>query len=298
MPLATSVEFDGHRRRVIGQPNPVTVHEAAGACKGQVLIVPGWSGPRSGPADLLVHLASELARSGWRVLRLDHPGRGDAEGSFGACSLDDMVHAALMAHGMLISPPERAFILGLCSGGNVALGVVSTDAGLKTGRSTREELNRVGAIALSTLPFQPARSASFERRRRWKNLKQYAAKVFSPATWLRLLRGEINLERVKKNVTASEKPAEGERNLKDSARDIEKELLSWKGPALFIWGGGDEEAALARAHFETMHAGGMGRPQATRFHTIAGSNHNFYARACREELTREILAFLDQPTGQ
>ena len=70
---------------------------------------------------------------------------------------------------------------------------------------------------------------------------------------MRLLKGEINIGRVTKNVTATEKAATGERNLKDSERDIEKALLSWKGRGLFVWGSGDDEAALARTHFEKLH---------------------------------------------
>ena len=108
---------------------------------------------------------------------------------------------------------------------------------------------------------------------------------------MRLIKGEINVDRVKKNVAATEKPADG-LNLKDSARDIEKELSEWKGAALFVWGGGDEEGSPARAHFEKLHAQGMG--SRARFHTVPGANHNFYGRAWREELLREILSFLDE----
>jgi len=189
------------------------------------------------------------------------------------------------------SPADQTFILGLCSGGNVALGAVSQ---ANPQSAIRNPQCNVGVIAISTLPFQPARSKEFEQKRRWKNIKNYAAKALSPNTWLRLLKGEINVDRVKKNVSASEKPAAGERNLKDSARDIEKELLSWKGPALFIWGSGDEEAALARTHFEKLHQKGMGARDRTHFQTIQGANHNFYSRGWREELCAKILDFIEQ----
>jgi pimeloyl-ACP methyl ester carboxylesterase len=275
------------RRRVqlLGQ-TPLTIHEPLGKSKGRVVLVPGWSGPRSGPADLLVFLASRLAAAGWTAVRLDLPGRGDAAGDFAACDLDAMIAAASAA----AQAQSTAMFLGVCSGANVALGAVTAI------RNPQSELCNA-VVALSALPFQSARGAAFEHRRRWKNVKQYAAKLFSPGTWGRLLRGEINLERVKKNVTASEKPAASERNLKDSARDIERELLGWKGPALFVWGGGDEEAPPARAHFEQLHAAGMAAPGRTRFHTIAGANHNFYSRAWREELASMILRFLDGPAS-
>src|SRR6185295_641235 len=106
--------------------------------------------------------------------------------------------------------------------------------------------------------FQPARTATFERRRRWKNLKALAKKALKPSNWLRLVRGEVNVGRVTESVTGSEKKAQGERNPKDSARNIEAELKNWKGRALFVWGGGDEEAAPARSYFEKLHAAGAG----------------------------------------
>ena len=280
MDFTTEAEFSGEQREIAASSGglPLTVHHPLnGASRGTVVLVPGWSGPRSGPAEILVFLAARLSRAGYTAVRVDLPGRGDAAGGQG-CDLDAMIAAAAEALRERRAGP--ACFVGMCSGGNGALGAAAA-------------LPETCAVAaLSTLPFQPARTQSFDRQRRWKNLKQYAAKALSPRNWLRLVRGDINLERVKKNVTASEKPAGGGRNLKDSARDIERELLRWRAPALFVWGGGDEEAALARAHFEKLHAGGMAAPGAARFHTIAGANHNFYGRAWREELARTILEFV------
>ena len=294
--LATTAAFAGERREVLQAAGgiPLTVHHPLTASGGVVLLVPGWSGTRAGPAEILVFIASALARAGWLAVRFDLPGRGDAGGAFGACDLDQMIDcAARLLLGAQASslppvagrmPALPAYLLGLCSGGNVALGTASK-------QEFRDQA--LGVIALSTLPFQPARSKQFERRRRWKNVKQYLARALAPSTWLRLLKGEINLRRVKQNVTASEKPGAGERNLKDSRRDIERELLSWKGRALFVWGGGDEEAPLARAHFERLHAAGLGRPGHAAFQSVAGANHNFYAQPWRQETVRLILNFLN-----
>ncbi|MCY3021451.1 MAG: alpha/beta fold hydrolase [Planctomycetota bacterium] len=286
--LSSIAAFPAERREVVrvGDRLCVTIHHPAGAQpRGSVLLIPGWSGPRSGPADILVLLARKLAAAGWTAIRLDLPGRGDSDGNFADVDLDDMIDAAhTVAASRQAAGPVH--LLGLCSGGNVALGTVAI-------RNPQSAIHNA-VLALSALPFQPARAKGFEYRRRWKNVKQYAAKAFSPTTWARLLKGDINLERVKKNVTASEKPASGERNLKDSVHDIERELLDWKGPALFVWGGGDEEGPPSRAHFEKLHAAGMGSRQHTVFHTIPGANHNFYARAWREELCGLALRFLDQ----
>jgi pimeloyl-ACP methyl ester carboxylesterase len=179
-------------------------------------------------------------------------------------------------------PGVPTVVGGICSGGNVALGLAA---------SRPREVDAV--VALSPLPFQPARGAKFERRRRWRNIKQYAAKALRVGTWVRLLRGEVNLERVGKNVTAREKPAGGERNLKDSARDIEKELLVWRGRLLCVWGAGDEEGPAARRHFEALFAGDRG--SAAVFAVVPGANHNFYGQAWRDELAERLRRFLGEP---
>lgn len=210
------------------------------------------------------------------------PARGDSDGALMENGLDEMISAtkaaatgALWANG---ANAADVHVIGICSGGNVALGV----APLLSANSK--------VVAISTFPFQRSRSKEMDKRRRWKNLKNYAAKAFSPSTWARLLRGEINVDRVKKNLNASDAKVAGARNLKDSARDIEAELSKWKGKALFVWGGGDEEAPPSRTHFEKLHADGMG--ERCEFVTVPGANHNFYGQAWREELFARVLAFL------
>jgi pimeloyl-ACP methyl ester carboxylesterase len=290
------MEFTGERRTVShGLSGVVTVHEPLSPTKGQVIIVPGWSGPRSGPADILSFLASELAHNSWRAVRVDLPGRGDNDGSMSSSGLDEMIASTFAAALATIEAGKPTVFLGLCSGGNVSLGAVTLrrrEAGAPASKG--DALADAGVIALSTLPFQPARSENFESTRRWKNIRQYAAKAASPQTWLRLVKGEINLGRVKQNVTTTEKPRSGERNLKDSSRNIERELLGWKGSALFVYGGGDEEAPLAREHYEKLHKAGMGRAGATTFQTIAGANHNYYGRGWRRELAELVLKFVEQ----
>ena len=105
----------------------------------RILLLPGWSGPRSGPADLLVQLASACAREGHVVLRIDLHGRGDATGAFEDGDLDRMIAVAGCGLDLLkqqtlpvwdvdalsdsnISP---IVVGGICSGGNVALGLAS-----------------------------------------------------------------------------------------------------------------------------------------------------------------------------
>lgn len=281
--VATTVAFSPLevRETIFASSGPITIHRpVAQESKGEVVLLPGWSGPRSGPADVLVFIASKLAENGWTAIRLDLPGRGDASAN-APVNLDAMIAAA--SEYPVSESAQRKVLLGICSGGNVALGAAS----LKSCASFDS------VIAISTFPFQPARTWLYDYLRRWNNLKRYTVKSLSPSTWLRLIKGDINVGRVKKNIASSEKSATGP-NLKDSARNIERELRNWKGKALFIWGGGDEEAPPAQTHFKKRHAAGMGQKSAVRFHTVPGANHNFYGKAWREELVREILEFLRQ----
>ncbi len=293
-PLLSSVELAGEWRETFclatGDHDFVgaTLHRPPGPANAvsskAILLLPGWSGPRTGPAELLVFLARRLVAEGHVVLRIDLQGRGDASGVFEACALDRMIDNASRGFDRLkqVAPGSSLVVGGICSGANVALGLASL-----------RPADVAAALAFSALPYQPSRGEDLERRRRWKNVKQYAAKALKPATWGKLWRGEVDLDRVRKNVTEREKPGAGDRNLKDSARDIEKALLDWKGRALFVWGGADEEAGPSRLHYERLHGLGFaGPPGRARFETLEGANHNFYARAWRERLASLSTAFL------
>jgi pimeloyl-ACP methyl ester carboxylesterase len=250
--------------------------------KRTFLLLPGWTGPRSGPADLLTRLAEALSEAGAVVLRLDFRSRGDSPGNAACCGLDEMIADANLAWRQLRCdfPGAAATVGGMCSGANAALGLAALQA-----------TENPDVAAFSALPFQSARNAEFAAHRRHRIIRDYLRKACSPKTWARLLRGEVNLRRVRKNLHAGDAECVSvngaSRNLKDSAQDIEAALTRWQGNALFVWGGGDEEATPARAHFEKLHAAGMGR--AAKFETIEGANHNFQSRVWRKALVEKLL---------
>lgn len=334
--LRTCAEFPGERREIVRLPGNDfslgTLHLplADAAPRRFLLLLPGWTGPRSGPSDLLVRLAAHLAAGGAAamkrtaaaagktsnlegledshttegpggadgaggaggivVLRPDFHSRGDSPGDPAHCNLDRMIADAERRLFFLKErfPAAEAFVGGLCSGANTALGLASL-----------RPKEVAGVAALSALPFQQSRDTGYNRRRRLRTLKDYAGKALSPHTWARLWRGEIDLSRVRKNLSAADAEyaaaGDGEapatpRNLKDSARDIEAMLLDWKGRALFIWGEGDEEAAPAKKHFEELHAAGMAGE--ARFELVAGAEHNFQRREWREAVAGLLTDFL------
>ncbi|MCX7804110.1 MAG: alpha/beta fold hydrolase [Planctomycetota bacterium] len=263
------------------------IHRPRGRVAGGAVLVPGWSGPRAGPAGILAGIADRLARDiSLLCVRFDLRGRGDSEGVFGETDLDMMIEDALAACRLAMDAAgtDEIAAVGLCSGGNVALGAATL-------------LPRITRVAaLSTYPFQPSRGRDVDAARRWRNVKAYAVRIFRAETWRKLFRGEIDFGRIRKNIAASDRERTGGRNLKDSRRDIGKALANYRGSCLFVYGGADEEGTRARSSFrEFASRSGLD----ASFHVVAGANHNFYRAAWREELIAVLERFLGtRETGE
>jgi len=92
--------------------------------KAGVVVVHGWSGCRMGPHQILVKLCRHLNAEGYATLRFDLRGRGESEGETAKANLDGMIAdaAAAIEYMRNDNQLERVSIVGICSGGNVALG--------------------------------------------------------------------------------------------------------------------------------------------------------------------------------
>ena len=246
-----------------------------------VVLIHGWGGYRIGAHGLLVKLARALARRGLPSLRFDLRGRGDSDGDADQASLDDMI-ADTLAAGRALSAATgagRLAALGHCSGGNVALGAATLEP----------SFDRL--VPISTFPFQEQITAvhrAAARRGRWARL---LARALWPATWIKVLRGQVRWGRIVENVTGvgSDPTDAAGRNLKHSVRDIPAALAGWRGSALFIYGGADAEDRASLAYYKKF---ARGRDLDFRFRSIQGANHNFYARAWEDELVDQACRFL------
>lgn len=288
MQLEASVKCGGIIREITrfkaadGRTLWAVIHRPRGKPAGCAVLVPGWSGPRSGPAGILAETADRLARDiSMLCVRFDIRGRGDSEGSFGETDLDMMIEDAISACRLAMDAAgtDEVAAVGLCSGGNVALGAATLQPSI------------TGVAALSTYPFQPSRGKDMDAARRWRNVKTYAARIFRAETWRKLLRGEIDFGRVRKNIAAADRTDVGGRNPKDSRRDIERAMENYRGRMLFIYGGADEEGGHALSSFRGF-ASRCGLDAS--FHVVPGANHNFYRAAWREELIGILERFLDR----
>jgi dienelactone hydrolase len=254
--------------------------------RGGVVIVHGWGGCRVGPHRILVETGRELARRGLAVLRFDLGGRGESEGEPTEADLDGMIADARAALGALrqrLGPGVPVGLLGMCSGGNVALAAAALDGDV------------AGVAAWSAYPFQEQEVGGQEARRTGHFLKVYAAKALRPATWRKLLRGAVNFAGVRATLFGHYRKGEGSaRDLQRSRQDVLRALAGYGGAALFVYGGRDPQASGAETAFRAF-CEGHGIP--ARFQTIDGANHNFYSRAWKREAIELSCAWLDEVLG-
>jgi pimeloyl-ACP methyl ester carboxylesterase len=236
-----------------------------------VLLLPGWGGTRYGPQRILVDTASSLGDAGFTTLRIDYRGRGDSPGDSATVTLDSMIDdAAAAAHWLRASGITHLHLVGICSGGNVALGAASIVP----------DVHQV--ICWSLLPFMEHKSLVTPAGRDGDRLRTLVRKALQPATWTKLLRGEAN---VRGALHATAKDPEGdddERRRKTSSRDLLRGLEGFSGRLHLLYGSGDPQAAGSRTFFE---AWCRRHRIPVETHIIDGAPHNFVTA----EWTRQVV---------
>jgi pimeloyl-ACP methyl ester carboxylesterase len=247
-----------------------------------VIFLPGWSGTRYGPQRILLQTAHALAPAGFTTMRLDFRGRGDSTGAPGATTLDDMIADTLAAidwlHGT--QPVARIHLVGLCSGGNVALGVASLLPAVSH------------VVCWSLLPFMEHKAhAAQQGRDRRTILRQMVRKALQPETWRKLLRGEANVHGAVQVLAKDKEGDAGERQRKTSNRDILAALTTFPGHFHLLYGSRDPEAAGSQAFYEDW----------CRRHHIAhdvriipGAPHNFYTAYWTAEVVKQTVTWLTE----
>jgi hypothetical protein len=243
-----------------------------GPLQGGVVFVHGWSGCRVGPHRILVEAARHLNALGLATLRFDLSGRGESEGEPLATDLDRMVDdasAALAALGTRLGQALPLGMLGMCSGGNVALGAAAL----------RDDVGAV--VCWSTYAFQEQNPEGEQGRRARHFAAVYLRKALRPATWLKLLRGRVDFGGVRRTLFGGS--GRGERSDRDrqrSRRDLVGALAGYRGRLRFLYGGKDPEAGPAEETFRAFCAEHDIRAE---FACIEGANHNFYSLAWKRQ---------------
>jgi pimeloyl-ACP methyl ester carboxylesterase len=267
-----------------------------------VLFLHGWGGLRSGPHNLLTHFARDLAVVGVPSLRFDFRWRGESSGDGAAdgATLDGMAADTLAAAEALVAATgaRQLVAVGICSGGNVAIGVLDRLP------------QAAGLFLLSVYPFSEGDSFGRDARRTVHYLQEYWQKLFRPHTWRKLVRGEIQFGAIfsvlfghhfqKKDdrmAGESEPAAEGGDASAEAAGDagsshLEK-LRRRPLPVAMVYGEADPDFQPSYDYYRAFaETHGLD----VRFTTIPEANHNFYSLAWKQELTAALRDFVDELT--
>jgi len=279
-PVAFAGTDGGELRGVL--VNPVGANPSAP--ETALVLVHGWGTNRVGPARLLVRMARRAALSSMAALYFDLPGRGESAGEYGSVDIDAMIDATLSAVRFIKSRGTQKVLLGgLCSGANIALAA---------GGLAPKEV--AGVFAMSALPYQEERSAGLRVSRSLHQIKGYIKKAFKLSTWKRLFKGEIDVKGVAKAVSAQDGRGQGDRNLKQSRRDLPGAVSLYDGIKQLVWGEKDPEAAGSRAYFERLFAG-TSKP--ADIYIVGGANHNYYGLPAQQEILTVLDKFISD-TGK
>jgi len=253
-----------------------------------VLFVHGFAGTRSGPHDLLTQLARELGRAGLASLRFDLRGRGESEGDGRRTDLAGMAADTVAAADVLRREldTDRILPVGLCSGGNVAIGALP-------------ELGAVaGLVLLSVYPFSDGDTFGRDVNRTWRHLQTYATRACRSETWRRLMRGQIDLHSVVRvlcmPLCRSRRQARAGAKEPDAtaaaATPPTRHLANLRPgiPTLMVYGTADPDMKAARRYYERY---ARERQLPVHFTEIAGANHNFSSAAWTAAVAELVTGF-------
>ena len=266
---------------------------AQGALQGAFLFSHGWAGNRNGPANILTSLARALAAEGYATLRFDFRGRGEAGGDGLATTLATMAEDLASAAAFLRqeSGMDALCLLGMCSGGNVAIGALPS-----LGKIQR-------MVLLSVYPFSDGDSFGRDINRSRHFLAVYMKKACSLENWKRVFSGEASLARVFRvifrpflkrgenrakegNVGTLVKAAASE-SRNSAAPPPVKHLAKLRKdiPVLMLYGTADPDAAAAQKYFGD-YANANALP--ISFIEIQGANHNFSSQTWQQQVLQTI----------
>ena len=245
-----------------------------------VLLLHGWSGYRIGPGQLLSETARELAKNGFAAYSFDFRGRGESEMEVHQASLNSMIRDATRAVPLLREQYgfEKFTLLGLCSGGEVAIG-----AGLSH--------SRIDSLALWSAPvFSGAFDLARQARRSKSALQKYGRKIFLPETWAKFFGGGLNWKMIVRALSGGRSNEDAA--VEDKAPDTQSQMKAFEafaGKLLFIYGGNDPETPPSREFYQEFVAR---TKMANAFHEIEGANHNYYSVVWKREVIETTLDWL------
>lgn len=299
MTLQTEIPVaDGVRERAVGVRNGaqtlrgnLILPPAASRADTGVLFIHGWGGVRSGPHNLLTAQARALGRAGYASLRFDLGGRGESVGDAPAADLAGMAEDALRAAAVLKESAgvDRLVLVGICSGGNVAIGILDRLP------------EAAGLFLMSVYPFGDADSFTRDARRSMHYLQEYWRKLWLRSTWRRLFHGEVDVRAVVRIALGPlwrrVRPKPTADNAADNGRQAGlpasplHNLLLQRPRVCLVYGGRDPEYTTSYKYYEAFeHEHKLG----LQITSIAEANHNFYSIAWKREIETILMNFVKE----
>lgn len=259
---------------VLAEPANGTPPGSAG-----ILFLGGWGGYRIGPHRMFVRAARHFAAAGFPSLRFDYRGRGESEGVAGEATISTMITDAAAGVTTLCAEArvERVILLGICSGGKVAMGAAPHDPRI------------VDIVLWSADPLDHSIAAAARRRRKTRMLLQYGGKLFRAATWRKLFGGNLNPDMVARALAGDERPVGMSAEEAKRDRRILDDFRVFKGEVYFIYGGQDPMSVPAQNGFAGFCcANRIGH----RIDVIPGADHNYASLDWERQVFEKTLAWL------
>ncbi len=245
-----------------------------------VIFLHGWGTYRIGPHRIFVEAARRFASDGFTCVRFDFRGRGESEGDLAGTALLDMIDDAKVAakETRKLQGVSRIVLLGLCSGGEVAVGAAASNPDVD------------GLVLLSTplLGRQASAGRSEEVRKTANSAKSYWQKLFLPATWKKIFEFRVNYGVIFKILFGHLGKKQAGKKMKEA--ELLEEFNEFKGPCIFIYGDKDPDAAASESSYRKTCAKNL----KASFKTIKDANHNFYSAESSQELIGCVSEWLDE----
>jgi pimeloyl-ACP methyl ester carboxylesterase len=232
---------------------------------------------------MFVKLARQAAQAGLACLRFDFRGRGDSTGEAGAASLSTMISDTVRAAEVFAERvgPVPLALVGDCSGSEVAIGAGPLLPQVQ--RLVLWSAPPVGDLTQARQQLHQAKGAAVRLA--------YLRKALQPATWRRLLRGQVRLGMVSKTWRSGGLGAGELGQASDREIDWLQRFTAFPGPVLFIYGGSDPATPACLEHYRELSARAQ-RP--FEMHLVEGANHAFYSLAWEQEVIDTTLRGLGE----
>lgn len=258
-----------------------------------VAVVLGNTGgdPRAGIGGFATSSARALARAGASSLRFDFTGLGDSPGGdriVGSHIYKTPRGADIEAARLALAGEgaQTVIVGGVCSGGHHALHAALGNSAL------------AGVFAINTvvLAWRETNSLAIGQRDQGRSTKAYLQRAKDPGTWLRLLRGGLDIATVAKTLGKRIKErqlARAGQAPENAVKAAMTTMAARGGRVRWIVGAEDISLDILEAHF-----GPGGREMAAlpgaSVRVVEGLDHGLALSASRDRARAELLAFVSE----